>query len=134
MTADIVVDSRGVVIPAEVFLAQDDGIAVLTLARGAYLIMRAGLLAVYPRQRLLELSQVSQALERARSEESIACTPRKRRALHELTSQGYPVSAGLEYGLQAMAQPVTSLEQVRQGLSTIVGSLAQEVLAEREER
>ncbi len=134
MAADIVVDSRGVVIPAEVFLAQDEGIAVLTLTRGAYLLIRAGLLAAYPPQRLLELSQALQALERARSEESITFTPRKQRALHHLTSQGYPVSDGLEYGLQAMVQPATNLEQVRQGLSTIVGSLAQEVLAEREER
>ena len=36
--------------------------------------------------------------------------------------------------LQVMANPETTLEQVWQGLSTMEGSLSQEVLAEREER
>jgi hypothetical protein len=134
MVTGITVDSKGVVIPLEMLDAQGEGIAVLTLAPGAYLIMRSEMLAAYPRQRLLELSRTAQALERSHPKEGIAFTPRKQRALRELSQQGYPVSDGLEYGLLAVAKPGISLEQVRQGLSTMEGSLAQEVLAEREER
>jgi len=134
MGADIEVNSKGVVIPLEILDAQGEGIAVLTLAPGAYLIMRSEMLAAYPRQRLLELSRTAQALERSHSKEGTVFTPRKQRALREMSQQGYPVSDGLEYGLQAMAKPGISLEQVRQDLSTMAGSLAQEVLAEREER
>jgi len=64
----------------------------------------------------------------------VTFTPRKQRASRELSRQGYPVSNGLEYGLQAMVNPEVTLEQVWQGLSTMESSLSQEVLAEREER
>ena len=66
-------------------------------------------------------------------ENGIKFTLRKQRALRELSQQGYPVSDGLEYGLQAMVNPEVTLEQVWQGLSTMESSLSQEVLAEREE-
>lgn len=134
MATGITVDDKGIFIPLEMLDAQGEGIAVLTLAQGAYLIMRSEMLAAYPRQRLLELSRTAQALERLHSQEGPTFTLRKQRALRELSQQGYLVSNGLEYGLQAMAKPETSLEQVQQGLSTMEGSLAQEVLAEREER
>jgi len=134
MAKGITVDSKGVTLPLEMLNAQGEGIAVLTLARGAYLIMSSDMLAAYPRQRLLELSQTAQALERPRPQEGITFTPRKQQALQELRQQGYPVSDGLEHGLQAIAKPGTSLEQVWQGLSTIKGSLSQEVLAERRDR
>jgi len=73
-------------------------------------------------------------LERSRPQEGITFTPRKQRGLQELRQQGFPVSDGLEYGLQTMAKPGISLEQVWQGLSTMEGSLSQEVLTERRER
>jgi hypothetical protein len=134
MATDITVDSKGVVLPLEMLNAYGEGIAVLTLARGAYLIMSADMLAAYPRQRLVELSQTAQALERSRPQEGVTFTRRKQQAMQKLRQQGYPVSDGLEHGLQAMAKPGTTLEQVRQGLSTMAGSLSQEVLAERQER
>lgn len=134
MMRGITVGKEGVVIPLEMLDAQGEGIVVLTLARGAYLIMRSEMLAAYPRQRLLELSQTAQALECSRVEEGVTFTSRKQRALLKLSQEGYPVSDGLEYGLEAMADPGITLEQVQQGLSTMEGSLAQEVLAEREER
>ncbi len=49
MVTGITVDSKGVVIPLEMLDAQGVGIAVLTLAPGAYLIMRSEMLAAYPR-------------------------------------------------------------------------------------
>jgi hypothetical protein len=49
MVTGITVDSKGVVIPLEMLDAQGEGIAVLTLAPGAYLIMRSEMLAAYPR-------------------------------------------------------------------------------------
>ena len=63
-----------------------------------------------------------------------AFTPRKQWALQELGQQGYPVSGGLGYGLEDIADPGVTLEQVWQDLSTIKGSLARTVLAERDER
>ena len=134
MATDITVDSKGVVLPLEMLNTHGEGIAVLTLARGAYLIISADMLAAYPRQRLVELSQTAQALERSHPQEGITFTRRKQQAMQELRQQGYPVSDGLEHGLQAIAEPGISLEQVRQGLSTMAGSLSQEVLAERQER
>ena len=134
MATDITVDSKGVILPLEMLNAYGEGIAVLTLARGAYLIMSADMLAAYPRQRLVELSQTAQALERSRPQEGVTFTHRKQQAMQKLRQQGYPVSDGLEHGLQAIAKPGISLEQVRQGLSTMAGSLSQEVLAERRER
>jgi hypothetical protein len=134
MATGITVDSEGVVIPLEMLNTQGEGLVVLTLARGAYLIMRSEMLAAYPRQHLLEFSQTAQALEQSRSKEGITFTPRKQRALRELSQQGYLVSDGLEYGLQAMVNPEVTLEQVWQGLAKMEGSLAQEVLAEREGR
>ena len=134
MATGITVDSKGVVIPLEMLNAQSEGLVVLALARGAYLIMRSEMLAAYPRQRLLEFSRTAQVLEHSRPKEGITFTPRKQRALRELSQQGYLVSDGLEYGLQAMANPKVTLEQVWQGLAKMEGSLAQEVLAEREER
>jgi len=134
MATSISVEKTGVVIPLKMLENQDEGITILTLADGAYLIIRSDLLAAYPRQRLLELSRTAQAMERVRVEKSVTFTPRKQRALRELSQAGYSISNGLEYGLQTMAQPEITLKQVWEGLSTMEGSLSQEVLAEREER
>ncbi|MBM4457177.1 MAG: hypothetical protein FJ011_05335 [Chloroflexi bacterium] len=133
MLTGITVDSQRVSIPVEM-LGDGEGMAVLTLARGAYLIMRSDLLATYPRQRLVEFSRMAQTLERLLPGVNGSFTPRKRRALQELHQQGYPVSDGSEYGLRAMVKPGISLEQVWEELSTLEGSLSHEVLAEREER
>ncbi len=134
MAQDITIDSKGVTLPLEMLDVQNEGVAVLTLGPGAYLIIGADRLLAYPHRRWLELSQAAQALERSRSQEGITFTSRKQRALQVLHRQGYTVSGGLEYGLQSIARPKISLEQVRQGLSTMKGSLSQEVLAERQER
>jgi hypothetical protein len=134
MATGITDESEGVFLPLEMPNVQGEGIAVLTLAQGAYLIIRSDVLAAYPRQRLVELSKTARALEHARPRENITFTPRKQRALQELRQQGRSVSDGLEYGLQDVAKPEISLEQVWQGLSTMTGSLSQEVLAERRER
>jgi hypothetical protein len=133
MLTGIMIDSQRVSIPVEMF-GDGEGMAVLTLARGAYLIMRSDLLATYPRQRLVEFSRTAQTLERLLPDASAPFTPRKRRALQELSQQGYPISDGSEYGLRAMVKPEISLEQVWEELSTMEGSLSHEVLAEREER
>ena len=130
----ITVDSSGVTLPLEMLNAQGEGIAILTLARGAYLVMNADMLASYPHRRLLELSQTARALERPHSEEGVAFTRRKQQALRELRQQGYPVSDGLEHGLRSIAKPGTGLRQVWQSLSTVEDTLTQEVLAERRER
>ena len=140
MTTGITIGSEGVVLPLEMLNIQGEGITVLTLAQGAYLIIRSDVLAAYPRQRLADLSRTARMLASSRSQETITFTSRKRRALQELSQQGHPVSDGLEYGLQKghglqnTATPKISLGQVRQGLSTMEGSLSQQVLAERRER
>ncbi len=134
MAQDITIDGKSVTLPLEMLDIQDEGVAVLTLAPGAYLIIGADKLTAYPHRRWLELSQAAQALEGSRSQEGVTFTSRKQRALQELRRQGYPVSDGLEYGLRVMRRPEISLEQVRQGLSTMKGSLSQEVLVERQER
>jgi hypothetical protein len=133
MLTGIMIDSQRVSIPVEMF-DDGEGMAVLTLARGAYLIIRSDLLATYPRQRLVEFSRMAQTLEQLLPDASGSFTPRKWRALRELRQQGYPVSDGSEYGLRAMVKPEISLEQVWEELSTMEGSLSHEVLAEREER
>lgn len=133
MLTDITIDRQRVSIPVEMF-GDGEGMAVLTLARGAYLIIRSDLLATYPRKQLMEFSQMAQTLEQLPPDANGAFTPRKRRALRELRQQGYPVSDGSEYGLRAMGKPEINLEQVWEELSTMEGSLSHEVLAEREER
>jgi hypothetical protein len=113
---------------------EGEGIAVLTLARGAYLIMRSDILASYPQEYLLQFSRTARDLEDQHRVRYTEFTPRKRRALRELSQHGYKISAGLEFGFQNIADPEVTLAQVQQGLSTMEGSLSQEVLAEREER
>lgn len=134
MAQDITIDSKGVTLPLEMLDIQNEGVAVLTLGPGAYLIIGADRLMAYPHRRWLELSRTAQALERPHPQEGITFTSRKQRALQALRHQGYTVSDGSEHGLRAMAGSESSLEQVRQGLSTMKSSLSQEVLAERQER
>ncbi len=133
MLAGITVDSQRVSIPVEMF-GDGEGMAVLTLARGAYLIMRSDLLAIYPHQRLVEFGRVAQTLERSLPGFGVPFAARKLRALQELRPQGYPVSDGSEYGSRATVKPESSLEQVWEELSTMEGSLSHEVVAERGER
>ena len=91
MATGIMANSEGVTIPLEMLDVQGEGIAVLTVAPGAYLIVRSEKLTVYPGQRLLEFSRMAQALERLRPKEGIPFTLRKQRALRELSQQGYSV-------------------------------------------
>jgi len=134
MATGIKIDNGSVVIPLELLDSPDQGLAVLTLARGAFLVMRAEMLDALPRQRLLDFSRTAQNVERSRSETSSSFAPRKQQALDLLHEQGYTVSGGLDYGLEDMAASDITLEQVWQGLSTMDSSLAEEVLAERDER
>lgn len=134
MATGIRIDDGSVVIPLELLDSSDEGLAVLTLARGAFLVMSTEMLDALPRQRLLDFSQAARTLERVRSDADSTYTLRKQQSLDLLHEQGYAVSGGLEYGLQDMAAPDVTLEQVWQGLSTMDGSLAEEVLAERDER
>ncbi len=134
MATGIRIDNDSVIIPLELLDSPKQGLAVLTLARGAFLVMSTEMLDALPRQRLLDLSRTAQTLERSRTDAGSTFIEQKRRALDMLQEQGYTVSGGLEYGLQAIAAPDITLEQVREGLSTIKGSLAQEVRSERDER
>ena len=64
----------------------------------------------------------------------ILANPRKQRALEALSQQGYSVSGGSDYGLEECLIPAVTLGQVREGLASMRGSLAQEVSDERDER
>ncbi len=113
---------------------KEESVAVLPLAHGAYLIMRSDILAAYPRQHLRELSRIAQAIGRLRHQEDISFTPRKKRALQQLSQQNLPISDGLDYDLQTMAKPNVNLESVQQSLSTMKESLSEEVIIERQEQ
>ncbi|MFZ1466591.1 MAG: hypothetical protein WAV60_21325, partial [Anaerolineae bacterium] len=58
---------------------------------------------------------------------------RKQSVLKELNAQGYIVSDGSEYEFPSI-KPGSNLQQLRQELSRIQGSLAEEISAERDER
>lgn len=133
MLAGITVDSQRLSIPVEMF-GDGEGMAVLTLARGAYLIMRSDLLAIYPHQRLVEFGRVAQTLDRSLPGSGVPFTARKLQALQELRLQGYPVSDGSEYNLRATTKSESSLEQIWEELGTMEGSLSHEVVVERDER
>jgi hypothetical protein len=134
MATGIRIDDGSVVIPLELLDTPNQGLAVLTLARGAFLVMSTDVLAALPRERLLDFSRAAQAVEGLRSDAGGAFSSRKQQALDLLHRQGYTVSGGLEYGLRDMATHGVTLEQVWRGLATMEGSLAEEVAAEREER
>jgi hypothetical protein len=61
----ITVDQRGMLIPLDTLDVAGTGIAVIALARGAYLIVRPDLLAAFSPHYLRELSRKVQALDSA---------------------------------------------------------------------
>lgn len=88
--------------------------------------------AEYQRQqrKIALLTQI--ALDRRNVAGTLA-NPRKQQDLRALLQRGYPVSAGSDYGLEEWLIPGVTLEQVREGLASMQGSLAQEVSDERDE-
>jgi hypothetical protein len=115
---------------------KNEGLVVLSIAPSAYLVIRPDVLAAYPQDRLRDLGQAIELLHSLSEEagQGAAYSSRKRQALKELQEQGYPVTDGSEYGLQEYLRPGVTLEQVREGLASMQGSLTQEVIAERGER
>jgi len=139
MLTAITIDAENIKIPMDLLAdSRDEGLAVLTLARGAYLIMHSDVLAAYPRQRLAEICRTVRALQTIypprRTAGRIPASSRKRQGLKALLQRGYPVSDGSGYGLEEWLIPGVTLEQVREGLASMQGSLAQEVSDERDER
>jgi hypothetical protein len=133
----VTLEGNSVKIPLELLdEKKNEGLVVLSIAPSAYLIIRSDALAIYPHNRLKDLGQAIELLHSLSEEarQSIAYSSRKRQGLKELREQGYPVSDGSEYGLQEHLRPDVTLEQVREGLASMQGSLAQEIIAERGER
>lgn len=132
----VTVEGNSVKIPLELLdEKKDEGLVVLPIAPSAYLIIRSDVLAAYPHNRLRDLGQAIELLH-SLSEEArrgVSYSSRKRQGLKELREQGYPVSDGSEYGLQEHLRPGVTLERVREGLASMQGTLAQEVIAERGE-
>lgn len=127
---------EGITIPLKLLNeAGDEGLVVLPLAKGAYFVIRADVFATYPRQRLASIRRVAEAFQEVETklEGKAPCTPRKRRGLDELAQQGFAVSDGSGYRLQEQLLPGVTLDSVRQGLASIKGTLAQEVIGERGE-
>jgi hypothetical protein len=108
---------------------EGDGMVVLTLAPGAYLILRKEALANYPREKLAELERVVREMT-PEPEFPSYYHPSKVRALKELRARGIAASGGEEYGLKLSS---ISLEKVREEPAPIKGSLSDEVIAQREE-
>ncbi|OGO38874.1 MAG: hypothetical protein A2Z03_04480 [Chloroflexi bacterium RBG_16_56_8] len=128
----ITIGQGNIQIPAEV--VQDDGLIVLDLAATAHLIVRASVLSGYSPQVLRQLRLAIEAIRPTTPSPAYHLyTPQKARVLKDLLAQGYPVSGGEEYFTDRVTNP-PSLEEVRQALSSIKGSLSDEVIAEREER
>lgn len=134
---NISLQEDNVVIPLELLDdASGEGLVVLSLAKGAYFVIRADIFTTYPRQRLASIRQAIEALREveAKPEDVEASgTHRKRRGLGELTKQGFAVSDGSLYWLQEQLLPDVTLDLVRQGLASMKGTLAQEVIEERGE-
>jgi len=127
---------EGITIPLKLINeADDEGLVVLPLARGAYFVIRADVFATYPRQRLVSICRVAKILQEVETEleDRVLYTPRKRHGLEELAQQGLPVSDGSSYQLQEQLLPGVTLNSVRQGLASMKGTLAQEVIEERGE-
>ena len=139
MPTAITIDAENIKIPLDLLTdLRDEGLAVLTLAQGAYLIMRSDVLIAYPRQRLAEIGRAVRVLQTVYPPRwtagKISAKPRKQQDLRALLQRGYPVSDGSDYGLEEWLIPGVTLEQVREGLASMRGSLAQTVSDERDER
>ena len=133
---NISLDEEGIPIPLKLLDdAGNEGLVVLPMTKGAYFVIRAEVFATYPRQRLASIRQAIKALQEAAKPEDIEvlCAPRKWRGLDELTKQGFAVSDGSAYRLQEQVLPGVTLDLVRQGLASMKGTLAQEVIEERGE-
>ena len=108
----ITVDQRGMLIPLETLDVTGTGIAVIALARGAYLIIRPDLLAAFPPHYLRELSRKVQAIEPSEADTHHPGL-RKQTILKELQGQGYVVSSGSEYEFPPTT-PGSNLQQLQQ--------------------
>ncbi|HEX7593256.1 MAG TPA: hypothetical protein VF429_03720 [Anaerolineae bacterium] len=124
----ITIENSNITIQDE--MVERDGLVIVTLAVNAYLIIHANDWISYPPEKLDKLQANARALTRP-TEPTHNYHPTKVRALRELRAKGIAVSGGEEYGLKP--SPV-SLEKVRQGLASIKGSLADRIIAERDER
>jgi hypothetical protein len=127
---------EGITIPLTLLNeAGDEGLVVLPLAEGAYFVIRADVFATYPRQRLASIRRVAKALQEVETklEGKVPSTSRKRRGLDELAQRGFAISDGTGYRLQEQLLPGVTLDSVRQGLASMKGTLAQEVIEERGE-
>jgi hypothetical protein len=130
MTPTITIENNNIKLPVEIVAG--DGMVILTLVPNAYLVLRASDLANYPPEKLERLQSITRTLTQP-TEPSYNYHPTKVRALREMRAKGYHVSSGEEYFSEIPANP-PSLEKVRQQLASIKGSLADEVIAQREER
>jgi hypothetical protein len=128
MTPTITIENNNIKLPVE--MVAGDGMVILTLVPNAYLVLRASDLANYSPEKLERLQSITRTLTQP-TEPSYNYHPTKVRALREMRALGIPVSGGEEYGLKPSS---VSLDQVRQELASIKGSLADEIIAEREER
>lgn len=128
MTPTITIENNNIKLPVEIVAG--DGMVILTLVPNAYLVLRASDLANYSPEKLERLQSITRTLTQP-TEPSYNYHPTKVRALREMRALGIPVSGGEEYGLKPSS---VSLDQVRQELASIKGSLADEIIAEREER
>lgn len=126
----IMIENDVIKIPAET--VNEDGLVILTLAANAHLIVRADVLSRYPPELLRRLREAIQAIQPT-SPAYHLYSPQKARVLKELLAQGYPASGGEEYFPDLVTNP-PSLEEVRQALASIKGSLSDRVITEREER
>ncbi|MBI5653517.1 MAG: hypothetical protein HZC40_24180 [Chloroflexi bacterium] len=124
----LTIEHNSVKLPIE--MVAGDGMVILTLVPNAYLVLRASDLATYPPEKLERLQTITRELTQP-PEPSYNYHPTKVRALREMRAKGIAVSSGEEYGLKPSS---VSLEQVRQGLASIQGSLADRIIAERDEQ
>lgn len=132
--AAITIERNGVKIPLET--VEGNGITIITLAPRAWLILTADVVATYPRNKLDALERAARKLvgePEPEPEYPSYYSPGKVRALKEMRAMGIDVSGGEEY-FDEMPENPPSLEQVRKILSKTKRSLAEEVIAERDER
>lgn len=126
----ITIENNNIKIPIE--MVEQNGMAILTLAPNAYLVLRANDLANYPPEKLERLQIAARTLTQP-AEMNPNYHPTKARALRELRAKGYHVSGGEEYFSERVANP-PSIEQVRKELASVKGNLSDLIIAEREER
>ena len=127
----ITIEGSNIKIPLEA--TEKGGWVVITFSPNAYVILPAEKVKDYPTEKISELARALRGLA-PESERPSYYHPSKIRALKRLRELGITnVSGGEEYFSHLVTDP-PSLEQVRQGLASIKGSLSDEVIAQREER